>query len=181
MAKHSALDGSSDVRYNNSMFVLRTPSGWIITLPGRKVKEDDVIRRMEAADLDAVAEIWLASNLDAHDFIPAEYWRGNFQAVKAQLPEAEVYVCEEDGGLSGFIGLEGEYIAGLFVAKQERSRGVGKQLLDAAKAAHDYLELRVYAENWPAVKFYYREGFTLCSQDVDGSTGADEYLMAWWA
>ena len=64
-------------------------------------------------------------------------------------------------------------IAGLFVAKPERSRGVGKQLLDAAKAAHDYLELRVYAENWPAVKFYYREGFTLCSQDVDGSTGAD--------
>ncbi len=124
-----------------------------------------MIRRMEAADLDAAAE----------------YWRGNFQAVKAQLPEAEVYVCEEDGRLSGFIGLEGEYIAGLFVAKQERSRGVGKQLLDAAKAAHDYLELRVYAENWPAVKFYYREGFTLCSQDVDGSTGADEYLMAWWA
>lgn len=181
MAKHSALDGSSYVRYNNNMFVLRTLSGWIITLPGRKVKEDDVIRRMEAADLDAVAEIWLASNLDAHDFIPAEYWRGNFQAVKAQLPEAEVYVCEEDGRLSGFIGLEGEYIAGLFVAKPERSRGVGKQLLDAAKAAHDYLELRVYAENWPAVKFYYREGFTLCSQDVDGSTGADEYLMAWWA
>ena len=72
-------------------------------------------------------------------------------------------------------------VAGLFVAKPERSRGVGKQLLDAAKAAHDYLELRVYAENWPAVKFYYREGFTLCSQDVDGSTGADEYLMAWWA
>ena len=70
-----------------------------------------MIRRMEAADLDAAAEIWLASNLDAHDFIPAEYWRGNFQAVKAQLPEAEVYVCEEDGRLSGFIGLEGEYLS----------------------------------------------------------------------
>lgn len=84
-----------------------------------------MIRRMEAADLDAAAEIWLASNLDAHDFIPAEYWRGNFQAVKAQLPEAEVYVCEEDGRLSGSSGLEGEYIAGLFVAKPDRSRGVG--------------------------------------------------------
>ncbi len=181
MAKRILLDWAKNVRYNNAKFVLRTLSGWIITLPGLKVKEGDVIRLMEAADLDAVAKIWLESNLDAHDFIPAEYWRGNLEAVRDALPRAEVYVCEEGGALCGFIGLDGDYVAGLFVAKGERSRGVGSRLLEAAKAGRDYLELRVYAENWPAVKFYYREGFTLCSEDVDASTGADEYIMAWWA
>ena len=47
-----------------------------------------MIRRMEARDLEAVASIWLASNLEAHSFIPAEYWRGNYEAVKAALAQA---------------------------------------------------------------------------------------------
>lgn len=37
-----------------------------------------MIRRMEPSDIEAVAEIWLAANLDAHSFIPADYWRANF-------------------------------------------------------------------------------------------------------
>ena len=33
------------------------------------------IRLMEVADLDAVAKIWLDVNRQAHDFIPAAYWK----------------------------------------------------------------------------------------------------------
>lgn len=140
-----------------------------------------MIRRMEAADLDAVAEIWLGANLDAHDFIPAEHWRSKFGEVRAAIAEAEVYVYESPEGVEGFIGLDGEHVAGLFVLRECRSRGVGHALLEKAKSGRDFLELRVYAENWPAVKFYYREGFTLANQYVDAETGADEYEMVWWA
>lgn len=135
---------------------------------------------MEPADLKTVADIWLSSNLEAHDFIPKEYWQGCFESVRDALGEAEVYVYEDEGGVRGFIGLNGEYVEGIFVARDSRSRGIGKLLLDHAKGLRGFLELRVYAENWPAAKFYYREGFTLCSAGVDEATGADEYQMGWW-
>lgn len=44
-----------------------------------------MIRSMQEADIDRVAEIWLDTNRTAHHFIPAEYWEGNFKAVKEML------------------------------------------------------------------------------------------------
>ena len=93
-----------------------------------------MIRRMTAADAGAVADIWLAANLDAHGFIPADYWRGCHSAVSEAIAGAEVYVYEGPEGIEGFIGLEGEHIAGLFVRSGSRSRGLGHALLEAARA-----------------------------------------------
>lgn len=177
------------VRYNNIMFVLRTLSGRIITPNLRKVKrcpphtrikgEISVIRRMEARDLEAVASIWLASNLEAHSFIPAEYWRGNYEAVKAALAQAEVYVYEDAAGVLGFVGLSGDYVEGIFVASHARSHGIGKQLLDHVKATHRCLELNVYAKNRRAVEFYQREGFELKGSGVDPHTREEDFLFFW--
>ena len=33
-----------------------------------------MIRKMKSTDLDKVMDIWLFSNIQAHDFIPEEYW-----------------------------------------------------------------------------------------------------------
>ena len=33
-----------------------------------------MIRKMKPADLDAIMEIWLSSNLDAHSFVGRQYW-----------------------------------------------------------------------------------------------------------
>ena len=41
-----------------------------------------MIRSMKQSDLDPVALIWLDTNIKAHDFIPAKYWKNNFQLVK---------------------------------------------------------------------------------------------------
>ena len=94
-----------------------------------------MIRRLQKTDIDAVAQIWLTSNREAHDFVPAEYWESNFTPVKEMLLQAEVYVCEdeESNEIRGFIGLEDEYIAGVFVRKEARSKGTGKALLDYVK------------------------------------------------
>ena len=45
------------------------------------------------------------TNIKAHNFIPAEYWKSNFKSVKEALLLAEVYVYEYDTEIQGFIGL----------------------------------------------------------------------------
>ena len=79
-----------------------------------------MIRIFEFRDLDRIMEIWLEGKLTAHPFIKEEYWRQNFETVRSALPKAEVYVFEEEGEVQGFIGMDADYIAGLFVAEGRR-------------------------------------------------------------
>lgn len=81
--------------------------------------------------------------------------------------------------LAGFIGLTGDYIAGIFVEAEEQSRGVGKQLLVRAKQDRKRLTLQAYEKNERAVHFYQREGFRVVYRDVDEGTGEAEYVMEW--
>ena len=84
-----------------------------------------MIRKLQNADMDRVAGIWLDANLRAHCFISPQYWKSNFDPVKEMLPRAEVYVYENDREIWGFIGLNGEYIEGIFVSGEIQSRGIG--------------------------------------------------------
>lgn len=138
-----------------------------------------MVRRMDAAEAGTAADIWLEANLDAHGFIPAEYWRGCQAAVREAIAASEAYVYEGPEGLEGFIGLEGEHIAGLFVRAGSRGRGIGRALLGPAKAGRDELSLSVYEKNAPARRFYEREGFRFAGRGVDGNTGETELAMVW--
>ena len=139
------------------------------------------IRALEEQDLDQVIEIWLHVNLAAHSFIPADYWKGHYQEVKEALSEAEVYVAcgEKNNQILGFAGLDGNYIAGLFVAEKWQSRGIGKALINYIKEIRDSLELHVFAENQGAVRFYKREGFRIREEQLGQDTGKKEYRMNW--
>ena len=55
-----------------------------------------MIRTFRENDLDAVAQIWLDTNIKAHNFISKEYWTDNYVMVKDILPQAEIYVYEDD-------------------------------------------------------------------------------------
>lgn len=50
--------------------------------------------------------------------------------MKKLLLQATVYVYEGNQEIQGFIGLNGEYIEGIFVAEAMQSQGIGKMLLD---------------------------------------------------
>lgn len=138
-----------------------------------------MIRAFQPADLDPVTEIWLTANLQAHSFIFPEYWRGNLALVKELLLQAEVYVYEKDGEILGFVGLDGEYIEGIFAAGKAQSQGIGKSLLDFLKAKKPELHLNVYQKNTRAIRFYEREGFQIQSEGLDEATGEKDYAMAW--
>ncbi len=138
-----------------------------------------MIRRIQKKDVEKIAEIWLNTNLKAHDFIKAEYWTENFPMVKALFCQAEVYVYEEASEILGFVGIEGTYIAGIFVRGKAQSKGIGKQLLDYVKEIKGKLTLSVYQKNVRAVKFYQRENFMIQSECIDENTGEVEYFMEW--
>lgn len=94
-----------------------------------------MIRTFRKAEIGRVADIWLDTNQRAHAFISAQYWEEHFEEVKKLLLQAELYVYEEETRhlVQGFIGLDGDYIAGIFVADGAQSRGIGRQLLEHVK------------------------------------------------
>lgn len=138
-----------------------------------------MIRKLQGADISKVAEIWLENNLKTHCFIPAQYWENNFDLVKEMLSQAEVYVYENDQKIQGFIGLNGEYIEGIFVLTEMQSKGVGKLLMDFIKERKEKLFLNVYRKNARAIHFYHREGFDIRCEGLDKNTGKKEYTMIW--
>lgn len=140
-----------------------------------------MIRKFSQNDLDFAMEIWLESNLDVHFFIPQDYWERNFDAVKEMITGAEIYVYEDEitHKILGFAGLIGSYLAGIFVDKNSRSKGIGKMLLDCIKQIKSEITLKVYQKNARAVSFYLREDFVVQSENVDSETNENEYLMIW--
>ena len=140
-----------------------------------------MIRKFETQDLDAVMQIWLQANLDAHAFIPASFWEAHFEMVRDMLPQAELYVHENEATrqIDGFIGLTENHIEGIFVVKSARSKGIGKALLDYVKSRRPRLTLGVYQKNERALAFYRREQFAVHSEGIDGDTNEAEIQMLW--
>lgn len=140
-----------------------------------------MIKQFKKNDLPAVMQIWLDTNIKAHDFIPKEYWESNYEIVKEILPDAEIYVHEDDtaGFIDGFIGLTDNYIAGIFVKEDKQSKGIGKQLLNYVKNIKPNISLSVYQKNTKAVRFYKREQFQIVSENVDDITNEKEFIMEW--
>jgi len=138
-----------------------------------------MIRKLLNGDIDRVADIWLKTNLKAHYFISNQYWKSNYELVKEMMPQSEVYVFEADKMIQGFVGLNDEYIEGIFVSDEMQSCGIGKFLLDYIKDKKVSLRLNVYQKNARAISFYQREGFIIQCEDLDEATGEKEYTMLW--
>lgn len=83
---------------------------------------ESIIRKPLPTEIEAIIKIWLDGNMQAHPFIQPDYWLNHTDYMRQVLPLSEVYVCEVKGEIAGFIGLDGDYIAGLFVSKQYQSQ-----------------------------------------------------------
>ena len=130
-----------------------------------------MVRKLRNADVNKVADIWLDTNMKAHYFIPTQYWKSNFELVKELLLQATVYIYEDNQEIQGFIGLNDEYIEGIFVSDEI--------LLNYAKDKRNKLLLNVYQKNTQAISFYKREGFEIQYSGLDESTGEKDYVMVW--
>jgi putative acetyltransferase len=138
-----------------------------------------MIRTLKMDELETVMKIWLETNIKTHDFISESYWQGNYGLVKEMLPDAAIFVYEDNNVIQGFIGLMDSYIAGIFINSNCQSKGIGKALLDYVKENHSELSLQVYRRNIRAVQFYIREDFFVFEEGIDESTGEVELMMRW--
>lgn len=140
-----------------------------------------MIRLLEEKDIDDVMDIWLKTNISAHNFIPEKYWIGNFHAVKGEfLPKSENYIFMDDETIKGFISIvEGYFVGALFVSTDYHNQGIGRQLLEHCKEIYDKLDVAVYVDNEQATGFYKKCGFEIKKQQKNTDSGFQEYIMEW--
>ena len=65
----------------------------------------------------------------------------------------------------------GNEVGGLFVAPGSHREGIGRALMDHARASRDYLELDVFEANDIGRAFYDAYGFKLVGERLEEETG----------
>jgi GNAT superfamily N-acetyltransferase len=96
--------------------------------------------------------------------------------------ERDVLVASSTSGeVVGVLAFDPAMITALYVSQQARGTGVGKALLDGAKAKFGGpLELWTFVANTGAQAFYAREGFSVVGgSDGDNEEGLPDLRFRW--
>lgn len=130
---------------------------------------DFVLRRWtgEAPDAETLAQLWLRSVRATHDFLSEDVIAELYPQVRdLYLPAVTLWLALDARGVClGFMGLQinedatGADVAMLFVDPAARGKGVGRRLLDQARADHGHLTVDVNEQNPQAWGFYRHYGF----------------------
>lgn len=108
-----------------------------------------------------------------------EYWENDYDYVRNILPKAEIYVYVDNNEIIGFIGMNENYIEGIFVNTNSQHRGIGTALLNKVKENGKNLTLSVYQKNTNAINFYKKNDFKITSKSINKATNEIEYTMTW--
>ncbi len=131
-----------------------------------------MIRKYQADDADALVRIWRKANAFAHSFLADDFVVKVAQDMRdIYLPNAEIWVLEEDENPLGFIALIGDEVGGLFLDPAFHGRGFGKALTDHAVAIHGPLRVEVFEKNAIGRRFYDRYGFVETERYVHEASG----------
>jgi putative acetyltransferase len=120
------------------------------------------IRPRVATDDAVLGALWERSVRATHDFLPEDDIQRLLPLVRdtyLPMPALDVWVYEDPNGIAGFIGTGGHNVEMLFIDPDRRGQGIGRQLLDHARARHDTLTVDVNEQNPQAVGFYLHYGF----------------------
>lgn len=143
-----------------------------------------VLREAGVADAAALAQVHRASRAAAMPWLPVLHDAAGTEEwfARVVLVEQRVVVAEEDGRAVAFSALHDGWLEQLYVLPEAQGRGLGRALLDAARAeSPDGLRLHVFARNERARRFYEAAGFS-CTARGDGSTteeGEPDCTYAW--
>ena len=116
--------------------------------------------------VDTLLDVWERSVRATHLFLTSE----QIAAIKEYVPQAlenvEHLIVATKGPASAdtdepvaFMGLEDDRLEMLFIAPEERGRGLGKRLLQLGIERYGVCELTVNEQNPQAVGFYEHMGF----------------------
>lgn len=143
---------------------------------------EPLVRTAELADLPFCAAI-INDYIDATEWLPRTISRDAVEAlfVPSLLDQRTLFIAEEQGEILGYLSMNPQdgFVPALYLHPGARGKGIGRLLLDAAKAAHpDGLELTVFERNTEALRFYAREGFVEDPSRRDDKT--DEGIPTLW-
>ncbi|WP_316650111.1 GNAT family N-acetyltransferase [Ovoidimarina sediminis] len=133
-------------------------------------------RPEDAARCAAILNRWI----DDRDWMPRVHTEAEVEAFYHDVVFArrEVWVIGDPA--AGFMALdrEADVVTALYVAGP--GRGLGRRLLNHAKAGRATLELWTFVANKGARRFYAREGFTeIRRTEGDNEEGLPDVLLRW--
>jgi putative acetyltransferase len=127
------------------------------------MRPEEVVSFVHSADFARVIEVWEASVRATHHFVTEADIQVFRPLVWDGLRDVEHLLAIRDGEerVVGFIGVEGDEVAMLFVHPDWRGQGIGRRLLTHAVVALGAMRLDVNEQNEQALGFYRRMGFTV--------------------
>lgn len=111
-------------------------------------------------------EVWERSVRATHLFLSAD----EVAEIKPYVPQALreiphlVAAWRADGAPAGFLGVDGRKLEMLFLAPEERGKGLGRKLVQYGMKRFDIREVTVNEQNPQAWGFYERMGFCVCQR-----------------
>lgn len=123
--------------------------------------EISIVENRTPQVIEALLQLWEASVRATHDFLS----ESEIARIGAHVPGALQSVRHlavakrEDGSVAAFLGVEGRRIEMLFVAPEERGKGIGRALVSFAAEQFSANEVTVNEQNALAVGFYEKMGF----------------------
>ncbi|CAM2899200.1 N-acetyltransferase [Hathewaya histolytica] len=140
-----------------------------------------MIKKLENFEIEEVMDIWLKTNITAHNFIEEDYWVKNYNLVKDEyIPISTTFVYKEDNIIKGFISIiDNSFIGALFVLDDYQGQGIGKSLINHCKSLYPRLELAVYKDNTSSVNFYKKCSFNINVEHPNEDSSFMEYIMLW--
>ena len=105
--------------------------------------------------------VWERSVRETHLFLSEP----EIENIKKYVPEAMNAVAnliiakDEEGNPAAFMGIENERLEMLFIAPEQRGKGLGKTLLKLGTEKYGVKELTVNEQNPRAIGFYEHLGF----------------------
>ena len=130
-----------------------------------------MIRKYDTSDLAELLDVWYDAAQIAHPFWTRDLFEQERRDISEKfLPIAETWVFEKEGRVVGFIALLGNEVGGIFVAPTQHGQGIGRALMDHARASRDHLELEVFEANEIGRAFYDAYGFAVVGERLDEKT-----------
>ena len=132
-----------------------------------------MIRKYDPHDLVELIGVWYDAAQIAHPFWSSEMFNRERRNISENfLKIAETWVFEEEEEqVVGFIALLDNEVGGIFVSPRRQGRGIGRALMDHARASRDHLELDVFEANEIGRAFYDAYGFDIVGERLDKETG----------
>jgi putative acetyltransferase len=124
------------------------------------METQDGITEITAEDLPRVVEVWEASVRATHHFLTEADIEYLTSLVEDDIGQVQTLlgIRAGDGQVVGFIGVEGDEVAALFIHPDWRGRGIGRRLFTYAVETLGATSVDVNEQNDQAVGFYRRMG-----------------------